>query len=152
MGVFDTQNRSTNNAQLRGFIKEGCEVIGFNFRTKAREVGAAARDRTIVEVCRERHPDLIVFSKCAEVSLGVFRECSTITTTCLWWMDPLSTLKENPGMLEKANAVDIVCTAIKNTIEPFRQVNKNVYHILEGYDDMMHKPHNVEKSSEVDLF
>jgi len=149
IGVFDSANRSTNNAQLRGFLKEGCEVIGFNYRAKAAEIGSDNRDQMIIDVCRERQPDLVVFSKCAEVATRVFRECTAATTTCLWWMDPLSTLEQIPEMLLKANEVHLVCTGIKNTLEVFRKANPNIYHVLEGYDDMMHKPHDLQKDLEV---
>ncbi len=140
IGVFDTANRSTNNAQLRGFLKQKAEVIGINFREKRAQIGPEALDQLIIDTCKARSPDLVVFSKCAELDTRVFRECSEITTTCLWWMDPLTTLQETPGMIQKAQEVSFVCTGVANTMSVFAAANPSVHYVLEGYDSLFHKP------------
>jgi len=145
IGVFDSANRSTNNAQLRGFLKTGAQVIGINFRQKQQEIGSEALDQLIIDTCRERRPDLVVFSKCAELDTRVFVECSELTTTCLWWMDPLSTLNQTTGILDKARHSTYVCTGVANTISVFKEVNPEVHYILEGYDPLFHKPHEADQ-------
>lgn len=149
IGVFDSANRSTNNAQLRGFLKTSAEVIGINFRQKRMDIGPTALDQLIIETCRQRQPDLVVFSKCAELDPRVFWECTAMTTTCLWWMDPLSTLNQTPGILEKARFSSYVCTGVANTVEVFRQANPCVEYVLEGYDPLFHKPYDLEQDLDV---
>jgi hypothetical protein len=150
VGVFDTANRSTNNAQLRGFLKQKAEVIGVNFRDRRSQIGAAAVDQLIIDSCKSRRPDLVVFSKCAELDPRVFRECSQLTTTCLWWMDPITTLRQHsPDMIEKAGYVSFVCTGIANTMETFEAVNKSVHHVLEGYDTLFHKPYEMDQDLDI---
>lgn len=148
VGVFDPLNRSTNNAQLRGFMKLDCQVMIYNFRERALHLGNEGRDQRLVGICQEKKPDLVVFSKCSEISLRTFEECSKISTTCLWWMDPLTTLEETAAYAqtyEKAKIVDYICTGIKNTVPIFKKYNEKVFYVLEGYDNKLHKPYNVEE-------
>jgi len=152
VGVFDPLNRSTNNAQLRGFMKLDCQVMIYNFRERAAQLGNEGRDRRLVEICQEKKPDLVVFSKCSEISLHTFEECSKISTTCLWWMDPLTTLEQSAiyaRTYEKAKTVDYICTGIKNTIPIFKKYNEKVFYVLEGYDNKLHKPYNIKQDLDV---
>ena len=152
VGVFDPLNRSTNNAQLRGFMKLDCQVMIYNFRERALHLGNEGRDQRLVGICQEKKPDLVVFSKCSEISLRTFEECSKISTTCLWWMDPLTTLEETAAYAqtyEKAKIVDYICTGVKNTIPIFEKYNQNIFYILEGYDHKFHKPCELEQDLDV---
>jgi spore maturation protein CgeB len=143
VGVFDKQGKSTNLSQLLAFKKNGHQVIGYNYREKASLIGNKKRDEDLVSVVSERKFDLVVYSKCNVVSREVFKEIKHLTTTCLWFMDPL--ISYDQEMRDKTKLVDYFCCDKINVLNEALKINKNSFHVCEGYDSDVDKPHNIDK-------
>ena len=149
VGVFDKLGRSTNVSQILALKKIGCEVYGYNFKQKELQIGSAERDKHLVEYVKQNNFDLVLYSKSTGISFDCFKKINLITTTCLWWMDPLSTLGQHPEILEKSSEVDFVVTGVKNTIPIFYEKNKNTFFAIEGFDENVDQPHDLKKQYDV---
>lgn len=147
VGVFDNDFKSTNTSQLVALNNTGATVVGYNYRDKAVEIGTEARDKHIVETIIDKNIDLVIFSKCNQVSYTTFREAATLTKTCLWFMDPIGSYTEE--MQIKTGLVDYFCCDKKSVLESARWINENSYHVFEGFDASNDTPHNIDKIHDV---
>ena len=147
VAVFDEENRSTNNSQARGFEAAGHEVFRYSFRDRAAAIGDKNRDMELVDVVDKHSPDLVVFSKCAEIDLNAIVEICSRHRSCYWYMDPITSLRED--YVQKAKHCTFAVTAIPNTLESFLRVNKNSFWVYEGFDHTVDKPHDIEKQFDV---
>jgi len=147
IGVFENYFRSTNTSQLLSFKKLGHRVVGYNYRDKAAAIGIPERDTHLIQTVREHKFDLVVYSKCNQVDFKVFEEINKLTTTCLWFMDPLGTYNEE--MKTKTQLVDYICCDKKNVLEEAQKLNPNAFYVCEGFDARNDKPHDVEKEHDV---
>jgi spore maturation protein CgeB len=147
VGVFDKQGRSTNNSQILAIKKLGHNVVGYNYREKALEISAAARDKHLLNIVRENNFDLVLFSKCNVISLETFRSIGKHAKTCLWFMDPL--VSYNEEMRNKTAVVDYICCDKKNVLEEALKINHNSFHIYEGYNQDVDKPREEEKEYDI---
>jgi len=148
IGVFDEEGKSTNNSQATAFEKLNYKVLRYNYRIRAFSIGRQQRDLEIISLCKERKPDFILFSKCNDISLEVFSECSKYTTTVLWFMDALCNLTGE--ILEIAKRVKLVCFDKENVGELLLRANKNSHLVTEGYDeDAIFLVDNVDKLYDV---
>mgnify|MGYP003979811871 FL=1 len=147
IGVFDTTRRSTNTSQLLAFKKLGHHVVGYNYRAKATAVGTTKRDQHLFQTVRDQDFDLVVYSKCNQISYETFKKINEITTTCLWFMDPLRTYDEE--MRKKTQLVDYFCCDKKNVLEVARLLNPRSFHICEGFDEDVDTPVLSEKVYDV---
>ena len=149
MGVFDAIGKSTNTSQLVAFKSLGHDVVGYNYRQKALLVGPKERDRNLCSLVEQRGFDLVVFSKCNLISIGTFEKINKLTKTCLWFMDPLSTLRKHPETAEAARIVDYFCCDKKNVLSEVLKINKNSFHVCEGYDQETESPHQIDKEYDI---
>jgi spore maturation protein CgeB len=147
VGVFDKNFQSTNTSQLIALNGLGVKVIGYNYRDKAAKLGPEARDTDLVDTVIEKNIDLVIFSKCNQVSFKAFREITTLTKTCLWFMDPL--VSYNQEMQIKTSLVDFFCCDKKDVLETAKWINNKSYHVHEGFDSINDKPHNVDKQYDI---
>jgi len=147
IGVFDKSKRSTNTSQLLSFKRLGHDVVGYNYRQKALEIGNEARDNHLIETVHNGNFDLVIYSKCNQVSESVFLEINKISKTCLWFMDPL--LSYDNEMREKTALVDYFCCDKYNVLLEAKKINKNTTQICEGYDETVDKPYVLEKEYDV---
>jgi len=147
VGVFDKEGKSTNLSQLFAFKEIGCDVIGYNYRLKADIHGDKYRDKDLLYLVKQRAFDLVVFSKCNVVSLETFKKIGDITTTCLWFMDPL--VSYNQEMRDKTKLVDYFCCDKLNVLEEAVKINKNSFHVCEGFDSDIDKPRDVDQSYDI---
>jgi len=147
IGVFDTEGRSTNLSQLMAFKKIGHEVAGYNYRQKAALIGNENRDKDLISVVKDRDFDLVVYSKCNVVSLETFKEINKLTKTCLWFMDPLVTYDQE--MRDKTALVDYFCCDKENVLKEASRINKNSFHVCEGFDHIVDKPHDLDKCYDI---
>ena len=115
VGVFDNNFNSTNTSQLLSLKNTGVEVIGYNYRNKAAEIGFEKRDLHLVDTVIDKNIDLVIFSKCNTVSYKAFRDIATLTKTCLWFMDPFTSY--NDEMQIKTGLVDFFCCDKKDVFE-----------------------------------
>ena len=149
IGVFDAVGKSTNTSQLMAFKSLGHDVVGYNYRQKALAIGPTARDEHLCSLVEERNFDLVVFSKCNLLSLAVFEKITKETKTCLWFMDPLTTLLQHPDILKAARVVDYFCCDKRNVLEEVAKINKNCFHVCEGFDQAVEHPHELQKEYDV---
>ena len=147
IGVFDREGKSTNLSQLIAFKNIGYEVTGYNYRQKAALIGNENRDKDLLATVKNRNFDLVIYSKCNVVSLETFKQINNLTKTCLWFMDPLITY--NQEMKNKTALVDYFCCDKENVLNEALKINKNSFHICEGFDNNIEKPHDIEKIYDV---
>lgn len=147
VAVFDEENKSTNNSQARGFEAAGHEVFRYSFRDRGLALGDKNRDMELLDVVDEQNPDLVVFSKCAEIGLSTVAEICSKHKSCYWYMDPITSLRDD--YLQKAKHCTFAVTAIPNTLESFLNVNKNSFLVYEGFDHTIDKPCEIEKQLDV---
>tara|TARA_R100001509_G_scaffold165380_1_gene146757 strand:+ start:14843 stop:15715 length:873 start_codon:yes stop_codon:yes gene_type:complete len=147
VGVFDKTRTSTNTSQILSFKNIGCEVVGYDYRRRALEIGNSNRDVEIVDLVRKRSFDLVVYSKCSEVSSEVFVENAKTTKTCMWFMDPLISYSDE--MRQKTRLVDYFCCDKENVLEEAKKYNEKSFHVCEGYDEEVDKPVHVDVKYDV---
>jgi spore maturation protein CgeB len=147
IGVFDREGKSTNVSQILSLKKLGHEVSGYNYRQKAALIGNEGRDKDLVSTIRNRNFDLVIYSKCNVITLQTFREINKLTKTCMWFMDPLITYDQE--IREKTTAVDYFCCDKENVLEEALKINKNSFHVFEGYDSDIDKPYNIKKQYDI---
>lgn len=134
---------STNVSQADGFRKNGCDVIEFDYRALARQVGDTNRNDILFKTCENSKPDAVVFSKCNEIPSWVVSECNKISKTILWYMDPLNS-NFNESLKEKIRLCSHTFCALQ---EPLREAQKiggdKVFFLHEGYDHTSNYPVDV---------
>ena len=147
VGVFDMNKRSTNTSQLLSFKQLGHEVVGYNYRQRALLIGKTKRDLHLYGVIEKENFDLVVFRKCNGISLELFKKTKELTKTCLWFMDPL--ISYDKEMHLKTQLVSYFCCDKENVLSIAKQINPNSFHVCEGYDEDVDKPHNLKKEYDV---
>lgn len=147
VGVFDREGKSTNVSQILSLKKLDHEVSGYNYRQKAVLIGNEGRDKDLISTVKNRNFDLVVYSKCNIISLETFNEINKYTKTCLWFMDPL--ISYNQEIRSKTALVDYFCCDKENVLEEALKINNNSFHVCEGFDSNIEKPHNIEKQYDV---
>tara|TARA_B100000131_G_scaffold221586_1_gene213146 strand:- start:2080 stop:2946 length:867 start_codon:yes stop_codon:yes gene_type:complete len=147
VGVFDTNRQSTNTSQLLAFKQLGYDVVGYNYRNKAMLIGNQKRDEDIIRIIESRNFDLVVFSKCNVLGYDVFEKATSVTKTCLWFMDAMCNYDEE--MRVKTKMVSYCCFDKKNVLEEAMKINKKSFYVCEGFDQDVDKPQDVEKIYDV---
>tara|TARA_Y100000592_G_C5470987_1_gene319502 strand:- start:1454 stop:2323 length:870 start_codon:yes stop_codon:yes gene_type:complete len=147
VAVFDDENKSTNNSQARSFERLGHEVYRYSFRDRGTALGESNRDLELLDVVKSVNPDLVVFSKCAEISLQAITEICESYKTCYWYMDPLTSLRDD--YLQKARQCSFAVSAVPNTVPKFEAINKNTFLVYEGFDSDIDSPFEMEKQLDV---
>lgn len=147
VGVFDNIGKSTNNSQIISLKKHGHDVVGYNYRIKAMSIGQRERDKDLSAIISDRNFDLVLFSKCNQVSYSVFTVAKKHSKTCLWFMDPLTSYDKE--MREKTSLVDFFCCDKKNVLSQALDINKRSFHVCEGYDEMVEYPKQIDKQYDI---
>lgn len=147
VGVFDNNRRSTNTSQLLSFKRLGHEVVGYNYRQRAMLLGRRERDLHLYDTIGKGNFDLVVFSKCNGISIELFKKAKKYAKTCLWFMDPLQTYDKE--MRLKTELVSYFCCDKRNVLNVALEFNKNSFHVCEGYDEDVDKPHDIDKKHDV---
>ena len=142
MFVAVFSDTSTNNAQSRGLQKAGCEVIEYNYRIRAGQLGSQeARDADIVRICQKYRPDLVLFSKCSGVHYSVIDECNKVTKTALWYMDPMHNF--NTELIEKIKRCHYTFSALTLPYLEAQKFSNSAYFLHEGFDAAVNYPVDV---------
>jgi len=148
IGVFDNNHKSTNTSQLLSLKRAGAQVVGYNYKDKAKKLGFAGRDADLVNLVRDRDFDLVLYSKCNLLSYDVFENIKQQTTTAMWFMDPLQTY--DMEMKERTKLVDYFYCDKNNVLCEALKINPNSHRVCEGYDENVDRPiENVNKSYDV---
>lgn len=132
---------STNTSQSESFKVNGHEVIEFNYREQAIIVGSnPARDEQLINICHIEKPDVVIFSKCNEISFRVVDECNKISKTILWYMDPVNS-NFNQSLIEKIKRCDYVFCALWDSYLKAKDIGGDkVTFLHEGYDQTSNFP------------
>lgn len=147
VAVFDENNVSTNNSQARGFEAAGHEVYRYSFRDRALSIGDENRDLELLDIVMSECPDLVVFSKCEEISENTIKNIAEKFSTCYWYMDPLTSVRED--YLRKASHCTFAAIAIENVVPAFKKFNPNSFLVYEGFDHSVDSPVEIEKQFDV---
>ena len=134
---------STNVSQSDGFRKADCEVIEFNYREIASQIGNEDRDGLLVKTCQKEKPDVVVFSKCNEIYSWVVSECNKICKTVLWYMDPVNG-NFNNSLIEKIKLCNYTFCALWDSYQAAKKFGGDkVFFLQEGYDHTSNYPVDV---------
>ena len=147
VAVFDDENVSTNNSQARGFEASGHKVYRYSFRARALAIGDVNRDSELKDIVIRENPDLVVFSKCEEISEETIKFIGERFTSCYWYMDPLTSVRED--YVKKASHCKYAAIAIRNVLPSFMKFNKNSFLVYEGFDHTVDKPIDVKKQLDI---
>jgi hypothetical protein len=125
---------STNVSQAECLEECGCEVVRYDYREKAAELGYLKSCNDIVNNCYKEKPDLVIFSKCNTLPTWIIEECNKFgSSTCLWYMDPLNG-NYNYNLKNHIKKASFSCMALTKPYEEARKLSKNVYFVHEGFD------------------
>lgn len=148
VGVLDVPG-STNIAMKKGFEGLGCEVDEYNYRTVAGALGSFENmNKHFWMTVKDGKWDLIVFCKVNGMDPTLLDFAKTVCPTWYWFMDPMETAILIGASKYAANATFASATASDVTWR-FSMINKNAYHMIEGYDpdiyyyEELRKIHNV---------
>ena len=147
VGAFDRDKKSTNTSQLISFKKLNHNVVGYDYRKKAAQIGNDFRDQDLINIIKKRNFDLVLYSKCNVISPKVFKESSKYSKTCLWFMDAM--VNYTKEMQNKTSLVDYVCCDKPNVLDKAKSINSNSFLVYEGFDEDVDQPHDLKKEYEV---
>lgn len=137
VGVFKTH--STNIAQAEAFEKLGHNVTRIDYRRNLEEFNGSVecRDQYLVNlICKsESFPDIVLFSKCNNMSYLVLSEIRYNTTSkiVLWYQDPIHNFDKE--LIEKIRFSDYVFCALHDPYKESLKYSKNSYFLPEGWDE-----------------
>jgi hypothetical protein len=121
VAVFN--ENSTNNSQLDGLLKNGCDVIPFNYREINNKLKSNfLRDDTLIKLCKDESPDAVIFSKCNEIDIRVIDECNKISKTILWYMDPVNSQFSNELVLKIQKCTFTYCALWNSYLKALRHL------------------------------
>ena len=138
---------STNVWQADAFEELGHEVIRFDYRQIANEIGLDDRDIKLVGICKDQKPEITLFSKCNMMHINVVKACNQYSTTVLWMMDNWNNMDEE--LIDKVIHCDFVFFAGWRELEIGKSLNKNCFKLHGGYDPQLHYPINIPKKYDV---
>jgi len=145
--------KSTNPAQSDGFMNLGHQVIRYDYRQRARDLGyklhtfSPKRDSELVELCQREHPDIILFAKCNSVHIDVVRSCNKIGATVLWFPDFDTSIDDE--LVEKFKVCNYIFCSRWDGINVARKYNENVYRLQGGFNSKVHRPFDIPKRRDV---
>lgn len=149
VGVFN--ENSTNNGIANGFENAGHEVVRYDYREQARELGDKIRDQQIINAVKYTviaPYDIVFFCKCNGVHFTVIKECSIYAKVFLWYMDPLNGNYDDE-LIKKIVIADYVGVAKWEVYLKAKELNPNTHFLIEGFDPKWDYPIECEKKYDV---
>jgi len=138
LGSFKTG--STNISQVRAFRDIGWQVIEYDFMERLKILGSLeSRDLEIVDLCNFEMPDLTFISKGAGISVSCIRSMNKISSTILWYMDPIDD-NWDENLHQRMVNVDLVACALSQPYHEAKKLNPNSFFIHEGFDELVDFP------------
>jgi hypothetical protein len=135
----------------KGFEKLGYEVVDYNYRTIASDIGYHDMQddfENYINNTKEGFFDLIVFCKTSGMYPPLLNHAKKIAPTWYWFMDPMSTANAMHASAYAQNATFASATS-SDVTERFKSVNNNAYHIFEGYDPDIYYYEDLKKIHDV---
>lgn len=144
VGVLDVPS-STNVFMAKGFEALGYEVDAYNYRTRAKELGNSISMWTDFKYfLAGKQYDLMVFCKTNTMHPELLDHAKQYGPTWYWFMDPIDTAKACTAH-EYAKYATYASATSSEVVTTFEEVNKNSYHIIEGYDPDIYFYEDLEK-------
>ncbi len=144
VGVMDVPS-STNVFMAKGFEQLGYEVDPYNYRTRFKEL------RTIFNMWKDfelfikgKNYKLIVFCKTNQLNPQFLEVAKRAGPTWYWFMDPLTTARAVIAA-EYAKYATYASATSSEVLELFKEVNKNSFQMIEGYDPDTYFYEDLEK-------
>jgi hypothetical protein len=143
VAVFTDNNRSTNDSQAVALERIGHEVVRYNYRVMEKMLGSQGRDAHIINTTICEEVDLVIFSKGKGIDIRVIEECNKVSDTCLWFMDAYMPNHWTEELIQKIQLCTFVCCDKVQAVAAAIRYNPRTYHVCEGYDNEIDKPHNL---------
>lgn len=147
VGVLD-KHGSTNISIRDAFAMSGWNVYEFNYRTIASEYSIPMMNHMLRQNVKNNQYDLVFLCKANILSSDTVHFCSQHTTTWLWFMDPIETARScyTVNLVREAH---FASATYSDTVELFKTVNENSFHIFDGADQNIYKPLNLDKDIDI---
>lgn len=137
VGVFDVKG-STNIEMAEGFRSLGHSVETYNYRTRLKELGYIDKMHAdFLGLINGREFDLQVFCKTNQMNPRILQDAKDSGPTWYWFMDNFAACRQFNAAGYAANATYASATA-SDVAERFSMVNKNAYHIFEGFNPKLY--------------
>lgn len=147
IGVFNAH--STNLSQGESLRAVGCNVIEYDYRNRAQNLGSSGlRDQELIKVFDKEVPDLTIFAKCNNISDDVVKIISKKSITCMWYCDPFP-MGGWPNIASKIKICHFSCLDKAKAVNAAKAITNHAYHVCEGYDSKRDVPFNLEKNFDV---
>lgn len=151
VGVCD-KPESTNTFMMHALENLGHEVYAFNYRTILEEVGYYTMNTRLLRHVLENQYDSIIFCKVDTVYPDVIAECSKVTKTVYWFMDPIQTAI-NMDAVSRASKATIATATCKEVTDLFSKYGaKYVAKYREGVDITLYKPKAITPKYDIVFF
>ena len=148
IGKFDDQNKSTNNSQFRELASLEHNVIQYNYPIIEQKVGTSQCIDSLLETVKNDAYDLVLISK-GSMPNSVVIEMKNYACVGLWYMDPLVSTSFSQEVQDRAALCHFVCVDKLNVLDECLKLNKNSYHVCEGFDADVDRPLNFEHEADV---
>ena len=149
--AFDETGKEYGNFRAQGFINSGHNVIGFDDKKIAKQLGTTQRDALFLNTIKEQKIDLALFVKCLEgcggVSVALMEKTKNECQTGYIFIEPMISITEE--ICQKVSISDFAIVEKKNTYENLKKYNKNTFHLYEGCDHRLEKKQDVPKQFDV---
>lgn len=138
VGVFNVEN-STNVFLSKAFKKAGNEVVEFDYRYLASQIGPDAMNSGLAyEVIKEK-PDLVFICKGDQLAVSTIKNITERTKTFYFYMDPIFTTA--PHFIKLAQACTYAsCTGLGVAKYFVTGGVEKTFHIFEGVDPEYYYP------------
>ena len=147
VGVLDVPS-STNVFMAKGFRSLGYEIVPYNYRTKAGELGTIGMWEDFKTYFRHVNYDLIIFCKTNTMHPELLDYAKQAGPTWYWFMDPIGTAQAVMAQ-EYAKHATYASATSSEVVKTFKESNNDSYHIIEGYDPDMYYYEDLEKIYDV---
>ena len=138
---------STNVWQADAFEQLGHEVIRFDYRQIANEIGLDDRDIKLVGICKDQKPDITLFSKCNIMHYRVVECCRAMSKTIMWLMDGMENYDSE--LADKIGHCDFTFCSVQACVNESKKYCKKVYRLQGGYNAKVHYPMDIPKIRDV---
>jgi len=157
VAVFN--EKSSNFYQAETFESLDVDVVRYEYRIRANQIGRFSRDQEIIDLCRKESPELILFGKGSSIDFRVFEECKKEAVVGLWFPDPLVTYNtvtyhSDPAFVKdemriKTKLASFFCCDKYNVFEAAKELNLNSHLIFDGLDSRIEYPKNYDQDIDV---
>lgn len=147
VGVQDIAT-STNVQMKVAFQRLGHEVIDFNYRTVAKEVGYPEMENKLVEETQVVRPDLVFLCKTNRMNPSYITRINEYSKTWYWWMDRLGSCIGSDCFEFARRATWCSATSIEVWRE-FSKINSKSHKIYEGFNPEIYHREDLVKNYDI---